>query len=465
MVYLGCFSLMDNLKNQNIHIYSVSELNFEIKKNLEAGFSSIWVEGEVSNCYCHNNRHVYFDLKDENSKMRIVMFHEINKNLLFKIENGLHLILYGYVSVYEKRGEYQFIALDAKPVGRGALLLAFEQLRAKLEKQGYFDLSRKKPLPVFPKKIGAVTSTGGAVIRDMISILSRRFENFNLIIRNVNVQGPSSEEEICSAIDDLCECGVDVIIIARGGGSLEDLWAFNTESVAQKVYRCSIPVISAVGHETDYTICDFVADFRAATPSVAAQVVIIDKAEVTENIKSKLNRIKLMVENKVNSSTKEYYFLTERKIFTRPKSIILDFWQGFDGITMRLREVTGKLINNKTVQVSNMQQFINKRKILDKIVLNRSFINNIVIRLFSAVRGKLKAVKNNVIVTLKDLQSNSPAAVLEKGFALVLDEEEKNVIKSISDIQVGQNININLKDGILLSKILNKINKKLGLEV
>ena len=266
-------------------IFTVSRLNFEIKKGLEQGFTNIWVEGEVSNYYCHNNRHLYFDLKDEYSKIKVVMFHEANRKLAFNIEDGKHLMLFGYVSVYEKRGEYQLIAIDAKEVGKGALLIAFEQLKKKLEELGYFDVSRKKQIPMFPKKIGAVTSAGGAVIRDMVSILSGRFNNFHLVVRNVNVQGPTSGEEICSAVDELCSYGVDVIIIARGGGSLEDLWAFNTEMVAEKVFKCKVPVISAVGHETDYTICDFVADLRASTPSVAATIVIADKEETVNTIK------------------------------------------------------------------------------------------------------------------------------------------------------------------------------------
>ena len=455
---------MDNFENLNMHIYTVSELNFEIKKDLEAGFSNIW-EGEVSNYYCHNNRHFYFDLKDEYSKIKIVMFHEVNKNLLFEIENGLHLIIYCYVSVYEKRGEYQLVALDARPAGKGVLLLAFEQLKAKLEKQGYFDISRKRPVPVFPRIIGAVTSTGGAVIRDMISILSRRFENFHLIVRNVNVQGPSSSEEICSAIDDLSEYGVDVIIIARGGGSLEDLWAFNTESIAQKVYTCNIPIISAIGHETDYTICDFVADMRAATPSVAAQIVIVYKAEAEENIKSQVNMIRTLAENKIISGRRECNFLTDRKIFKRPKTMILDLWQEFDNLTVKLSEIMGRFLNNKMTRISNLQQFMNKRKIMDKIILNRAFMKNIVIRLFSSIKGRLNIVKNNMTILLKDLQANSPVITLEKGFALVMDKEEKNIIKSIADTQTGQEINIILRDGILLSKILDKINKKIGLKV
>ena len=260
-------------------IYTVSELNLEIRKNLESNYLDIWLEGEVSNFYFHDKKHMYFDLKDENSKIRVVMFHNNNKNLLFNIEEGLHILINGYVSVYEKRGEYQIVALSARPVGKGSLILAFEQLKEKLEKKGYFDRIHKKNVPILPKKIGIATSIGGAVIRDIISVLERRFKNFHLIIRDVNVQGITSSDEICEAIDDLCQYGADVIILARGGGSLEDLWAFNTEKLAEKIFDCSVPLISAVGHETDYTIADFVADKRAATPSVAGEIVILNKTE------------------------------------------------------------------------------------------------------------------------------------------------------------------------------------------
>src|SRR4030043_301511 len=262
----------ENLEKIKSEIFTVSELNYSIKKNLELGFSNLWVEGEVSNCYFHNKKHIYFDLKDEYSKIRVVMFYENNRKLPYEIEDGQHLLINGYVSVYEKRGEYQIIALDARPVGKGSLLLAFEQLKAKLENKGYFDLSRKRKIPILPKTIGVITSLGGAVLHDMISVLSRRYENFHLIVRNVNVQGVNSSIEVCDAINDFCEYGVDVIIIARGGGSLEDLWAFNTEMIAEKIFNCNIPVISAIGHETDFTISDFVADLRAATPSIAVEV-------------------------------------------------------------------------------------------------------------------------------------------------------------------------------------------------
>ncbi|MCL4416981.1 MAG: exodeoxyribonuclease VII large subunit, partial [Actinobacteria bacterium] len=319
--------IFNNSQITGTHIYTVSELNFSVKKDLESNFSSIWVEGEVSNCYFHNKRNIYFDLKDEHSKIKVVMFHENNRKLSYEIEDGLHLLINGYVSVYEKRGEYQIIAVDAKPVGKGSLLLAFEQLKSKLENKGYFEPSRKKKIPVLPKIIGAITSIGGAVLHDMISVLSRRYENFHLVVRNVNVQGITSSIEVCEAIDDLCQYGVDVIIIARGGGSLEDLWAFNTEMIAEKIFNCSIPVISAIGHETDFTISDFVADLRAATPSIAAEVIILNKSEVMEKIKKLVRKMQIHVDAKLKIGKKEISFLIKRRIFKKPETIDLAMWQ------------------------------------------------------------------------------------------------------------------------------------------
>src|SRR4030066_1012643 len=284
-----------NLKSR---IYTVSELNLEVRKSLEKDYSLIWVEGEVSNFYFHDKKHMYFDLKDERSKIKVVMFQSNNKNLLFDIEEGLHILINGYISVYEKRGEYQIVAVDARPVGKGSLILAFEQLKEKLEKKGYFDRIHKKNIPILPKKIGIATSIGSAGIKDIILVLKDRFENFHLIVRDVNVQGITSGDEICEAIDDLCQYGVDVIILARGGGSLEDLWAFNTEKLAEKIFNCPLPLISAVGHETDYTISDFVADMRAATPSVAGQLVILSKMEAVGKIKDLNKRMTHLIYSK-----------------------------------------------------------------------------------------------------------------------------------------------------------------------
>lgn len=479
------------------NIFTVSSLNLKIKNSLESGFSNIGVQGEVSNFYCHNNRHLYFDLKDDSSKIKVVMFYEAKKKLGFEIEDGLHVLLSGYISVYEKRGDYQLIALDAQPVGKGSLALAYEQLKIKLKEMGYFEEISKKAIPVIPKTIGLVTSTGGAVIRDIITVLSGRFENFHLIVRNISVQGPTASREVCEAIDDLCEyagvadtgasatanagsgagvatavstadagsgacagTGVDVIILARGGGSLEDLWAFNTREVAQKIFECRIPVISAIGHETDFTICDFVADIRAATPSVAAQIVICNKIETVKRINSLLNRIKNNLEKNLARSRQDLRHLTDRRIFKKPQTMLLNFWQGYDAAGKKLAEGVKFKIQNKKADFASLQNLLSEKSIIGKIAFNKMSVNNDLFRLFSGEKNKLESLKNRVTVLLKDMDSRSPVSVLQKGFALVLKKDNGKIIKSIDDAAIDEQLQILLKDGILLSKILEKMSKK-----
>jgi len=445
-------------------IYTVSELNFSIKKDLELNFSSLWIEGEVSNCYLHNKRNVYFDLKDEYSKIKVVMFYENNKKLPYEIEDGQHLLINGYVSVYEKRGEYQIIALDARPVGKGSLLLAFEQLKAKLENKGYFEPSRKRKIPMLPKTIGVITSKGGAVLHDMMSVLSRRYENFHLIVRNVNVQGITSSSEVCDAINDFCEYGVDVIIVARGGGSLEDLWAFNTEMIAEKIFNCNIPVISAIGHETDFTISDFVADLRAATPSIAAEMVILNKLEAQEKVKKLVRKMKIHIDTKLMIDRKELSFLINRRIFKKPETISLTLWQEFDNLNSKLGENMKILMDRIRKKSAEQLRKINKKYLYDRINLNKVITINLCKRFLDCFKNSLNIKKNKAVLILKDLQKNSPVSTIERGYALILNEKSNKSIKNITEVEVGENIKVILKDGILLSKILSKINKKLTLE-
>jgi exodeoxyribonuclease VII large subunit len=442
-------------------IYTVSRLNFEIKQKLEVDFSGIYIEGEVSNFYCHNNKHYYFDLKDQYSKIKVVMFNDANRKLGFTIEDGLHLILSGYVSVYEKRGEYQLIAMTAEPAGKGALLLAFEQLKRKLEEKGYFDIARKKPLPAIPHKIGAVTSTGGAVIRDIISVLTARFGNFHLIVRNVNVQGASSKEEVCSAIRDLCEYGVDVIIVARGGGSLEDLWAFNTEQVAVEIFSCPVPVISAVGHETDFTICDFVADVRAATPSVAANLVITDKKEIIREVEALVGKAAGYILKRIYILKKELGFLKSSRIFLNPQILIASRQQDHDLTDRRLKETIKVIMQDKKHGFDRTAAIFSRNRVGEGLAVRKILLANYLMELKFHFRSKTENLKSRILGYIKDLQLNSPVSVLEKGFSLVMNQDETVVIKSIKQSGPGDEIKVFLKDGVLHSKVLEIIQKKL----
>jgi len=273
-------------------IYSVSELTAELKALLENTFTGVWVEGEISNFKHHTSGHMYFTLKDDRGQLRAVMFRGSNRGLQFRPEDGLAVIVFGNVTIYEPRGEYQVYVEYMEPKGLGALQLAFEQLKTRLETEGLFDPARKRPIPLLPKKIGLVTSPSGAAIRDILQIIHRRFANVQVLIFPVRVQGEGAAAEIVEGVECLNKRGdLDVLIVARGGGSIEDLWAFNEEVVARAIYASQTPVISAVGHETDFTIADFVADVRAPTPSAAAELVISRKAELSQRVDDLFSRL------------------------------------------------------------------------------------------------------------------------------------------------------------------------------
>lgn len=441
--------------------FTVSGLNSEIRMGLESDFSNIWLEGEVSNYYFHNQKHMYFDLKDENSKIKVVMFHQNNKNLLFNIEDGLHILINGYVSVYEKRGEYQVIALEIRPAGKGSLILAFEQLKKKLEKKGYFEKLNKKKIPILPEKIGVVTSIGGAVLRDMISVLKRRFKNFHLIVRNVNVGGTTSGMEICEALSDLNEFGVDVIILARGGGSLEDLWAFNTEELADKIFYCPTPVVSAIGHETDYTISDFVADMRAATPSVAGEIVVLNKEDITGDLREKNKRLSRAFNLKIDLGRKDFHYLIERRFFRKPDTIINRFMQDLDDIKIKFYENMEKVLNYKKNNLLKYYKRLDRKDLLKKIETCKMVIENLNVLMQSNIKNIISVKESNIKLLLKSLTARNPVTILNKGFAIVYEDKEEKTIKSLDAVEIGQIIRVLFADGILNTKIINKVYKKI----
>jgi len=289
---------MQELKIEK-HIYTVSELTRYIRIVLEETFPAAWVEGEISNFTQHTSGHMYFSLKDDTSVLNCVLFRGVNQNLKFKLENGLKIIAFGKISLYDKRGQYQLYIKSVEPKGIGSLQLAFEQLKNRLQKEGLFDKDVKKPIPYLSTRIGVVTSPTGAAIRDILNVTARRFQNVGLIVNPVRVQGKGSAQEIAGAIEEFNKFKkVDVLIVTRGGGSLEDLWAFNEEVVARAIYNSKIPIISAVGHEIDWTIADFVSDFRAPTPSAAAELVTPRKEDLLKRIKeftARLNQIPIEI--------------------------------------------------------------------------------------------------------------------------------------------------------------------------
>lgn len=324
---------------ENGKILSVTDITRQIKGVLELGFPNILVQGEISNLKLHSSGHLYFTLKDEGAQLSAVMWRSRVNQLLFMPTDGMKVIARGNISVYEPRGSYQLDCNQIQPAGLGELQQAFERLKQKLFDEGMFDEEHKKPLPEFPMRIGIVTSPTGAAIRDILSVLSRRMPAVEVILVPVKVQGIGAAEEIAEAIDDLNDLKTaDVIIVGRGGGSLEDLWAFNEEIVARSIFRSKIPVISAVGHEIDYSISDFVADLRAPTPSAAAELVVKHKNELIELIRNFYYTMGSSMEHSINSHRQTVETLVHSYSFNRPQDLMRQRSQGVDELTRRLEQ-------------------------------------------------------------------------------------------------------------------------------
>ena len=316
---------------------TVTDITRRIKQILESGFSSVIVVGEISNFKRHSSGHLYFTLKDEGAQLSAVLWRSRAAALRFAPEDGTKVICSGRITVYEPRGNYQIDVQSMRPLGIGDLQAAFDRLKEKLAGEGLFDLARKKPLPRFPARIGIVTSPTGAVIQDMKNVFSRRYPGIEIILLPVRVQGPGAAEEIAAALDDCNRFGaLDLLIVARGGGSLEDLWAFNEEIVARAIARSAIPVVSAVGHETDFTIADFVADLRAPTPSAAAEMVVPDRREVLENVVKSWYRMRDAVLDMMRTQKDRIHNLLNSYAFNRPIDLLRQHSQRIDELERAL---------------------------------------------------------------------------------------------------------------------------------
>ncbi|HEX2926331.1 MAG TPA: exodeoxyribonuclease VII large subunit [Ruminiclostridium sp.] len=385
-------------------VYSVSDINNYIKQlvSSDAILSDVSIRGEISNFKHHYTGHMYFTIKDENSLLKCVMFRSQAVSLRFSPENGMKVIVSGYISVFERDGQYQLYAGDMQPDGVGALHIAFEQLKERLQREGLFDPEIKKKIPLLPERIGVVTSSTGAVIRDIINVTYRRNSKMKLVLYPVAVQGPQAAGQIAEAIKRLNEQNiVDVIIVARGGGSLEELWAFNEEVVARSIYASDIPVISAVGHETDFTICDFVSDMRAPTPSAAAELAVPDTEVLLYKLESYNVRMKNALVKKVTALKNQLQKINQRPFFTQP----------FDRINQQ-RQLLDNTIKNL---VRDNQVILSRKK-----------------SQFGLLAGKLDAL--------------SPLKILERGYSVVRNND-KNIINNINQVKIGGKLEILLRDG------------------
>ncbi len=430
-------------------ILSVTALTVAIRDHLESEFFSVWVEGEISNCKVWNG-HLYFTLKDDRSQVRGFMFRTQLRYLKFKPADGLHVVARGRVSVYEPRGEYQVVCEHLEPKGLGALQLAFEQLKKRLQAEGLFDESRKRPLPALPRKIGIVTSLDGAAVRDMLKVLGRRYRNVQVVIRSSRVQGDGAAAEIAHAIRAIGRVsGVDVVIVGRGGGSIEDLWAFNEEAVARAIQHCPVPVISAVGHEGDVTIADFVADRRAPTPSAAAEIVVSAKDEFCGRIDRLRHRLDAAMTNRIQSSSRRVHIASSRPALA-----------GFPTrLAMRGRDVTE--LSHRLHQQARAAVALRRRR-LD--VLRRTVESFDLGRRMQAIRTRLATCDGRLHAgidrrraradarlreRIARLESLSPLAVLSRGYAVAWNDERTRALRDARDVDAGDRIRVTLAHGEL----------------
>ncbi len=433
-------------------IYTVSALTGEINDILETNFPEVWVEGEVSNLRVPPSGHLYFTLKDESSQIQAVIFKSQARFLRFELENGLSVVCRGRISVYAQRGQYQLISDVIEPRGIGALQLAFDQLKTRLEAEGLFDPSRKKPLPFLPKTIGIVTSPTGAVIRDMLTILERRYENVGAVIYPVKVQGEGASEEIARGITYLDqETDVDVIVVARGGGSLEDLWAFNEEIVARAVSKAEKPVISAVGHEIDFTICDFVADVRAPTPSAAAEIAVRNKGDLSIRIVNLQGRLIKRIETALKG--RRDLWLTVKARLKDPRRRLIDLRLRGDEIVARLTGRIGRILIEERMRLENIDKNLLYRVPRSRMDRLRDVIGQWAGRLDGAVNNLLGVKRRCLERAVDRLEAMSPLNILRRGYSIIRRIPSMEIVRDARTVEKGERVDVKLDRGQLICRV------------
>ena len=433
-------------------ILSVSRLTALIRSTLEDNFEHIWVEGEVSNLATPSSGHIYFTLKDSTAQIRSVMFRGAAKALRFRLVEGMSLIIRGRLTVYEQRGDYQLLAEYAEPQGLGALQLAFEQLKARLDQDGLFAASRKRKLPLLPQRIGIVTSPTGAAIYDILTVINRRFANVHILINPVRVQGDGAAAEIASAIDDFNRYGeVDVMIVGRGGGSLEDLWAFNEECVARAIARSRVPVISAVGHEIDVTISDFVADLRAATPSAAAEMVVQSKQDLVSRVDELNRQLRRDMEQILRGKWSE--FERQSHSLKDPSLLVGNMIQRLDDISCRLRMAMNVLRGRRLDRLDAVSRHIRALNPAIKVERCREHLIAVTARLDHGLRQLLARHHETVAVQSSRLDALSPLHTLARGYAVARTFSGHNVIRDVSQLAGGDRLELVLYKGRAVCRV------------
>jgi exodeoxyribonuclease VII large subunit len=435
---------------RNRQVFTVSTLTAAIRTVLETTYREIWVEGEISNARIWKTGHLYFTLKDNAAQINAVIFRSTVRYLRFKPENGQHVIARGRVSVYDPKGEYQIVCEHLEPQGLGALQLAFEQLRERLHHEGLFDAGRKRPLPVLPKKIGIVTSLDGAAVKDILNVLGRRHPNTHVVISPTRVQGEEAAKEIVRALRHLERLpGVDVIIVARGGGSIEDLWGFNEESVARTIAAARVPVVSGVGHETDFTISDFVADLRAPTPSAAAELVVAPKDALVSQIRHAEGRFRSTVATGLQRRRTTMLLLERRLGLVGRPTRVANRGRYTAELTHRLNSAIASTVGwhvhaTHTFRLRLEALSLGRRlgRIRARLVSTRTNLAHTTRRAHTDRTTRLHAAVGRLDVL-------SPLAVLSRGYAVCWTADRSVVIRDAAAVQPGQAVTVTLHNGEL----------------
>lgn len=437
-------------------IWAVCHLVAAVRTRVEREYSDVWVEGEISNFRAHDSGHLYFTLKDETSQIRAVMFRSQARLLRFRPENGMHVVVRGRVTIFEGRGELQLSAEYLEPKGAGALQVAFEQLKAKLESEGLFDSARKRPIPALPRRIGIVTSAQAAALRDLLNILRRRHHTANVLIYPAQVQGETAAAEVSAGVKYFNRAkNVDVIIVARGGGSAEDLAAFNDEGLARVVAASQIPLISAVGHETDFTIMDFVADLRAPTPSAAAELVIRSRQEIEEQAEALRSRLARAMRYRLLIAKQTLTEVAQHGAFARITDSLNQRQQRLDDLHFRMEKAERRLLEQnrrRWERVSSAVRHYDARRVLAGMVRDLASQRT---ALISAMRTLLLRRRTVIDQLERQLKALSPLAILERGYALMFDSEGK-LLKDSSYVEAGDEISARLARGSLTARVEKK---------
>jgi exodeoxyribonuclease VII large subunit len=435
---------------------TVSELTNRLAGVLETDFFDVWVEGEISNLTVASSGHWYFSLKDANAQVRAVVWKTATRLIRFKPRDGMKVLARGGLKVYAPKGEYQVSVEVLEPIGKGSLQQAYEDLKAKLEKEGLFDKAKKRPLPMLPRRVGIVTSPTGAVIQDILRVVERRYANLGIAVYPARVQGPEAAAEIIRGIRALnAHGGFDVLIVARGGGSLEDLWPFNEEAVARALAASKIPTISAVGHETDFTISDFVADLRAATPSAAAERVVQAKDEICSRIDGLRRRADSSVGLRLARLRARVGAVTQHRVFEAERGRVRNHAQRVDELVRRaeagLRRKADRARDALRRGHAQLEAFRWERQ----IAARRERIANVHRRLEAAARGRVDVRRSALGRAAGKLDSLSPLAVLSRGYALAFDGAGR-LLRRAADVDVGAGVRVRLAEGALDARVTSK---------